>query len=160
VRAESAATAALLAEVGRGWVAFELRPPRAGEKAALRGHYLDRDWPAGCGPLRGPIFVSPLAVRWEPSGQVVPLFDGSEHGCNPEWGLGGCVHERPAGPQVEWAFPGDAEEVAYLACFAYSFEELSGEEAQRPQDFFETFLLAAWGRKDGRVRYITEFECA
>jgi hypothetical protein len=38
--------------------------------------------------------------------------------------------------------------------------ELVGEEAARPEDFFDWFTLAAWVRADSSVRVVTDFECA
>src|ERR1051325_11045648 len=77
VCSDSSATRAVRAKVGGNGTLFELLPRSSGQTPVLLGHYLDRGWPPNYAEwLRGRILVSPLAIRWEPSGEVVELFDG------------------------------------------------------------------------------------
>ena len=164
VRADSDATRAVRAKLGGDGVLFELLPPSPDQTPVLLGRYLDKEWPPGWDAwLQGRILVSPLAIRWEPSGRVVELFDGSRHGYNPEHGIG-AVHCRGDTNRVEYEWPGEpCREPALVVCLSYQFEEaleLEGEEAARPEDFFDWLTLVAWSRADGSVRCITDFECA
>jgi hypothetical protein len=142
-------------------ISFELRPNSVGGRAVLRGCYLDKDWP----DRKGRILVSPLEIKWVPSGEVVPLFDGTQHGYNPEYGLGR-VHSISPNAPAEWTPPeGLYEDLLYVACFSYNpsdQEWMETDEVMRlhPQDFFETFLLAAYSPGKDAVIFVTEFECA
>lgn len=164
IRADGEVASRVQSELGHNspdMAVFEILPPALGDSPALLGHYLDKDWPH----RPGRILVSPLAIRWTLSGAVVPLFDGTQHGYNPEYGLGR-VHTLSANPMIEWVPPtGACEQPVYAACFFYNPADQENMEsdvemASHPEDFFETFLLAVYCRVRDAVEFVTEFECA
>lgn len=164
VRTDSEAARAVRARLGGDGTLFELLPPSEGQSPVLLGHYLDKTWPSGWDEwFKGRILVSPLFIRWEPSGDVVGLFDGARHGYNPEHGLGR-VHGKGVTPLVEYEWPGPlCQEPAFVVCLSHTFDscvELLGEEAVRPEDFFDWLTLAAWSRPYGSVHCVADFECA
>jgi len=164
VRADSEATRAVGVTLGGGGTLFELLPPSPDQTPVLLGRYLDKVWPTGWDErFQGRILVSPLAIRWEPSGRVVELFDGTRHGYNPEHSVG-AVHSRGNTERVEYQWPDRVcLDPVFVVCLSYYFDEgheLLGKEAIRPEDFFGWFTLAAWSRTDGSVHCVTDFECA
>lgn len=162
VRTDSEATRAVRAKLGGTGSLFELLPPSPDQTPVLLGRYLNKEWPSGWGSwLSGRILVSPLAIRWEPSGQVIEMFDGSRHGYNPEHDLGP-VHMEGHTERVVFRWPGEpCRDPVFVVRLSHQFgEDLDGEEAARPEDFFEWLTLAAWSRADGSVQCVADFECA
>jgi hypothetical protein len=163
-RADGEAVAAVRAKLGGSAVMFELLPTLPNETPVLLGRYLDDEWPSGWDTwFQGRILVSPLAIRWEPSGQVVEMFDGSCHGYNPEHDLGP-VHKPGLTERLAYQWPVEpCCDPVFVVCLSYQFEEeleLEGKQLARPEDFFEWFTLAAWSRQNGSVHFATDFECA
>lgn len=164
VRTAGPAVEAIIAELGGDVAMFELLPPSPGETPVLLGEYIDKAWPEDYYHLfRGRILVGPLAIRWEPSGKVVEMFDGSRHGYNGEYALGNAYMPGVTG-RVDYRWPDDpCLDPVFVVRLSHSFEEsldLEGDEADRPEDFFDWFTLAAWSRATGSVRLVTDFECA
>ncbi len=140
-------------------IAFELHHAKSDEPPKLLGYYLDERWPHS----GDRIFVSPLFIRWEPSGDVTPLFDGEQHGYNPENDLGP-AHYRSSGPLEEWAYSQSCTgEYRLVACVSYSPEiadDMTPDEIDRFSDFFDIFLLGLHSLSDGKVRFVTQFKCS
>lgn len=152
VRTDSEAIQAVRSTFSNNAPAFEVIPPSPNLKPVLLGHYLEKLWPESDEEwFRGPILVSPLAIRWDPPGRIVKLYDGALHGYNPEHGFGP-VHTRGQTPLLEYQWPvWTCEDPVFIVCLSHSFDNLSGEEATRPEDFFDWFTLVAWDRTDGSV---------
>jgi hypothetical protein len=144
-------------------VTFALGPRTGDERPTLLGHYLGREWPDHCAPLvSGRILVSPLFLRWNPSGSLVPVFDHRKDGYNAEIGCPSS-HEVSRNPLTEWVPPVECHSPVYVARLGYSIcydEDLLDNMRERPQDFFDVFSLVVYCQASERIWFVTEFECA
>src|SRR5262249_30716690 len=100
-------------------------------------------------------FLSPLAIRWEPSGQVVELFDSNRHSSAP--------HVSGSGPRQQWQClkcPEGAEH-SFVACFTYPDEphERSFWHWDPWEENYGRFLLAAYCKERDAMEYVIDFEC-
>src|SRR5262245_7530454 len=86
--ADTPATRAAGAAIPGEGVLWELAPHDSSQRPTLLGHFMSKRWPPESAPFRGLILLSPLTIRWEPSGEEVVVFDGAKHGYNPEYDLG------------------------------------------------------------------------
>lgn len=145
--------------VSKNVVAFELHHATREELPKLLGYFLEERWPHS----GERIFVSPLFIRWEPSGDITPLFDGEQHGYNPENDLGP-AHYRSSGSLEEWAqAQACTGDYRLVACVSYSPEiadDMTSDELDRFSDFFDLFLLGLHCLDDGRVLFVTQFKCS
>jgi hypothetical protein len=106
------------------------------------------------------MLMTPLAVRWQPSGEVVELFDAEQHGYAAEHDSNCTVHGT--GPRIEWQCPHpDCREHTLLACFRY--REYGPERPLHryfaPQEQYKMFYLYVYCRKRDKFQFITESEC-
>lgn len=140
-------------------VAFEIHHPAKDELPRVIGYYLDERWPHS----GERVLVSPLSIQWAPSGQLTELFDGTQHGYNPENDLGS-VHYRSSGLQEEWTAPQPCNaDYRLVVCVSYSPEiadDMTPDETDRFSDYFDLFLLAVHCLGDDRVIFITQFKCS
>lgn len=91
------------------------------------------------------VFLSPVAVRWEPCGEVVELFDAEQHGYAGEYDSN--TEATGTGERGEWRCPhAGCQEHVLLACFRYGEQppERHRDRYFPPQDQFRHFLLYAY----------------
>jgi hypothetical protein len=138
-------------EVGRDseYAVFELaHPTDPAQRPEVLGYWLR--------PNTTRVFLSPLAVRWQPSGEVVELFDGEQHGYGGEHG--GCCEATGTGPRSVWKCPHrGCREHTLLAAFRY--RDWGAERPLHryfpPQEQFEMFHLYTYcHRRDAFVHVI------
>jgi hypothetical protein len=132
-----------------GWFAFELGHAGRKQRAELLGYLVGED-----------VLVGPLAIRWQPSGEVVELFDTEQHGFAGE--CGGSTTITGRGERVAWRCPHDGcREHTFVVCFLFF-----GEEPYHPfgryfpvQEQFRGFTVGAYCRQRDAVELVTSFEC-
>jgi uncharacterized protein (TIGR02996 family) len=139
------------------YVTFELCHPDPAQRPVALGYWL-HDHTAG-GP--GRMLVTPMAIRWEPSGEVVELFDAEQHGYLAEYGSNCTI--TGSGPRIEWECPHPGcSDHAFIACFQYRDDCPPERHLERwfaPQDQFREFRLYAWCRQRDGFTFVTESEC-
>jgi hypothetical protein len=106
------------------------------------------------------VFLSPLAVRWEPSGAVTELFDGEQHGYGGEHG--GSCEATGLGPRVAWKCPHEGcREHTLLVAFRY--RDWAAERPLHryfpPQEQFGMFYLASYCHRHDDFTCILNAEC-
>ena len=150
--------------VGGNGAFWEIAHPDPAQRPVLFGHFLSRRWPDTHAPFRGLVLLSPLTIRWEPSGEEAVVFDGTRHGYDPEHGVGR-VHTTGWAGRARWHNPdGPSADPVFVARFGdYQFDPaaaLTTAERVRPEDFFGWYTLFEVDRSTGRVTAVTEYECA
>jgi hypothetical protein len=108
------------------------------------------------------IFISPLAVECPACGTVTELIDTRTHGYEGEQGCD--CNMTGTGPRSRFPCP-TCGIVPLIAMPGFSYqnddvESWSGEQGQRPQDFFGDFSLYGGCVRCRNVIDITGFECA
>ncbi len=135
------------------WQTFELEPPGEEQRPVLLGHWYR---PA----VDKPFLVSPLAVRWEPSGEVVEFFDSQQHGYTGVYN--GAPEAHGTGPRIEWQcpHPGCRDHVL-VACFRYrdTPPERHRQRYFPPQEQFSDFRLYAYCRQRDDFEWLLHSEC-
>jgi hypothetical protein len=138
------------------YVAFELGHRDSSQRPVLLGYFLEPP----SDPAGENLFVSPLGIRWEPSGEVVEVLDCERHGYDGEQDGNCCI--TGSGPRSPWQCPYGCREHVFVACFSYHDESpIRVPDAYLPlQDQFDWFVLAAYCRDRDAVVPITDFECS
>jgi uncharacterized protein (TIGR02996 family) len=142
-------------EMGRDpeYAVFELaHPGEDAQRPAVLGYWLR--------PNTSRVFLSPLAVRWQPSGEVVELFDAEQHGYAGEHG--GSCEATGTGPRAPWNCPHKGcREHTLLAGFRY--RDWGAERPLHryfpPQEQFRMFDLYAYCHRRDAFVCIACMEC-
>jgi hypothetical protein len=112
------------------------------------------------GYIEDDLILSPLAIRWEPSGEVVELLDNERHGYGGEQGWS--ATRTGTGRRQQWKCPHSrCREHIFVACFYYHDEPpIHSHDRYLPaQDQFLGFNLYACCVGRDRVVEITGLEC-
>jgi uncharacterized protein (TIGR02996 family) len=131
------------------WFAFELSHTKCEEHTELLGYVVNTD-----------VFVGPLAIRWEPSGEVVELFDTEQHGYAGECGGSATITGR--GERQAWRCPHDGcLDHTFVVCFLYSDEkpEHPFKRCLPIQEQFRGFTVGAYCHDRDAVQCVASFEC-
>jgi uncharacterized protein (TIGR02996 family) len=131
-------------------IAFELTHPDPAQRAALLGYVSHNN-----------LFISPYAIRWEPSGQQREFFDAEQHGKSAEHD-GNCTMTG-SGKRVPWACgrPG-CRDHRFVVTFIYRIEYPPRRYHTRHlpvADQFYHFDLDAYCGSQDRMVNIASFEC-
>jgi uncharacterized protein (TIGR02996 family) len=137
--------------------AFELGHRDPAQKPVLLGHAVDPP----SGTRESPLLLSPLAIRWEPGGEIEEVIDCERHGYDGENGSN-CT-ATGNGPRRPWRCPHrSCEDHSFVACFSYHVEPpvRDPDRCVPLQDQFHWFHLAAYCRERDAVIAITDFDCS
>jgi uncharacterized protein (TIGR02996 family) len=106
------------------------------------------------------VAIPPMAIRWEPSGEVVELFDSEQHGFAGE--LDFSATATGSGPRVEWKCPHrGCREHSFFACFCY-WGDPPDRRLDRylpPQEHYRGFELYAYCHHRDGFECVGGFEC-
>jgi uncharacterized protein (TIGR02996 family) len=131
------------------WLVLELAHPSDPlQRATLLGYREDF------------MLVSPIAVRWQPSGELVELFDAEQHGYLAEHDGNTTIHG--SGRRVEWKCKHEGcRDHTLLAAFQYRDRapERPPDRYFAPQEQFRFFYLYAWCKAHDSFQFISQSEC-
>lgn len=122
-------------------VTFELTPPDPAQRPVLLGYEASN------------LFVSPYALRWEPSGVQREFYDAEQHGNYAEGGYNDTIVGR--GDRTEWSCGrAGCREHTFLATVAYRYGERVGDAPELPfcDQFFYFHLDAYCAAQDQLLR--------
>ena len=130
-------------------VAFELTSPDPTQRVVLLGYPEERN-----------LFLSPYAIRWEPSGRQREFFDAEQHGLNAEYGRN-CTMTG-AGRRVPWTCGQPrCREHRFVVSFHYRIEyppRVHHDRYLPLADQFYHFDLDAYCPSQDRMVSIASFE--
>jgi hypothetical protein len=147
-----------LLESNPEYVAFEILPKDPACKPVLLGYNSHGELPGG--DVSYCELFSPLAIRWEPSGEVVELIDCEQHGFAGEFDLN--RSKTGLGPRERWgcSIPG-CNDHRFVAIFHYPDVTPARDfDWYIPmQDQFRWFTMAAWCEQCAQTFCIAEYDC-
>jgi hypothetical protein len=106
-------------------------------------------------------FSGPIAIECASCGDIVELMDPRKDGYDGE--IGANANVTGDGPRQRWSCPKcKLDEFDVVVGFGYQFDstELTPTEMERPEDFFDAFVMYGVCIKCHERSMITEMECA
>jgi uncharacterized protein (TIGR02996 family) len=135
------------------YVALELaHPSDPGQRVTMLGYWHHYG--------SGKMLMSPLAVRWQPSGELVELFDAEQHGYLAEHDGNCTVHG--SGRRILWKCPHEGcRDHTLIACFRYREypPEKHLDRYFAPQEQYRMFYLYAYCQARDDLTFVSESEC-